>query len=387
MLLAAQIAAVTGTIAVVTLGGIVGRDLAPTPALATLPMSVLVVGTAVATVPAAWLMSRIGRARGFACGAVVGCAGAGCAVLAVANASFVQFCAGTGLLGFANAFAQQYRFAAAESVSAASAGKAVSTVLAGAMVGAILGPELAARGEAWIDEAPFAGTFVVIAGCHFVAGALLLWLRNPTPSDSALIMDDTRPLLVMARSRMFLVAVLGAAMGHGVMAFQMTATPLAMHVVDEHSLASTATVVQAHVLAMYAPALVTGMLISRFDAVRVMQAGAVVLALGVAVGLAGREVPHYGVAMVALGVGWNFLYVGGTTLLVSAHRPAERFRAQAFNEFAVFGISAVGSVSAGVVMQIYGWNAVLAASMPAVVLVLAMLIWAPTEANRHRGDG
>ena len=388
MLLAAQIVAVTGTVALVTLGGIVGRNLAPSTSLATLPLSLLAVGTAVSTVFASWTQSRIGRRRGLALGAVIGCAGACGAVAATAGASFALFCAAAMMLGCANAFAQQYRFAAAESVPAASAGHAISVVLAGSMAGGVLGPALAARGELWIAGAPFGGVFAVVAGCHLTAAVLLLlWLRNTQPGPSAEVQGSVRPLRQIARSRQFVVAVLGAATGHGVMVFVMTAAPLAMHVVDAHSLASTAAVVQAHVLAMYAPSLVTGALMNRFGSRRLMLAGALVLAVTIAAGFTGREVLHYGIAMVALGVGWNFLYIGGTTLLAETHRPAERFRVQAVNDLSVFGVSAIGSLTAGAVMLAFGWNAVLGASAPAIVLALAALTWArPAErraADRH----
>lgn len=372
----AQAASVTGSVALVTLGGIVGRDIAPNPALATLPLSMLVVGIAAATVLAAWTMARVGRARGFACGAAIGCAGALCAVAALIEGSFVLFCGAAVLVGVANAFAQQYRFAAVESVSAESAGLAVSITLAGSLVGAVLGAQLATQGEFWLEGARFGGTFVAIAGCYLVAGVLMLRLRIPAVSTASAGAVGARPLREIARSRVFVVAIVGGAAGYGVMSFVMTAAPLAMHVVDGHSLAHTAAVIQAHALAMYAPSLATGLLMGRFGTSRVMLAGTLILCLTVAAGFAGREVLHYGLSMVALGVGWNFLYVGGTILLGSAHRPEERFRAQAANDFTVFGISAIGSLAAGAVMQLYGWNAVLGASMPAIVLAMAMLAWA-----------
>ena len=378
ILVLAQATAVTGTVALVTLGGIVGRDLAPTATLSTLPISLQVVGTAAATVLAAWTMSRIGRPNGFALGAAIGALGAGVAVVGVLDESFVVFCAGAMLVGVANAFSQQYRFAAAESVSSRSAGYAISITLAGSMIGAVAGPELATRGEDWISGARFAGTFVAVVGCYLVAAVLLLGLRSAPvarPAEPAVqVFNDVRPLAMIARERAFVVAVVGAAVGHGVMSYVMTAAPLAMHVVDGHSLSHTAAVIQAHVLAMFAPSLVSGPLIARFGGQRVMVAGAMVLLAMVVIGFAGREVMHYGVSMVALGVGWNFLYIGGTTVLGSAHRAAERFRAQAANDFTVFTVSALGSLSAGTVMQVFGWNIVLATSIPMILLALGVLV-------------
>ncbi len=376
ILLVAQMVAITATISLVTLGGIVGHDLAPTPALATLPLSLFVVGTAAATVPAAWSMSRIGRARGFACGAGLGLGGAVVSMVAMTAASFALFCLGAVFVGFSAAFSQQYRFAAAESVVARYAAQAVSVILLGSIAGALLGPELAVRGESWMDGAPFAGTFAGVAVCFLFAGGLLLMLREDRPRTVAPTGGEMRPLGQMVRRWPFVVPVLGAAVGQGVMVFVMTAAPLAMHVADGHSLATAAAVVQAHVLAMYIPSLFTGGLIVRHGAVRIMLAGTGIFCAMVAVGFLGREVLHYGVSMVALGVGWNFLFIGGTTLLARGHRPVEKFRAQAVNDFSVFGLSAVGSLSAGLVIQLFGWDAVLWASIPPVAVTMAVLVWA-----------
>ena len=375
ILLVAQMVAITATISLITLGGIVGHDLAPTPALATLPLSLFVVGTAVATVPAAWSMSKVGRARGFACGAGLGLSGALVSMAAMSAASFPLFCLGAVFVGFSAAFSQQYRFAAAESVAGRYAAQAVSVILLGSIAGAMLGPELAVRGESWVQGAAFAGTFVGIAVCYLFAAGLLLMLRDDRPQTAARCGGEMRPLGQMVVRWQFVVPVLGAAVGQGVMVFVMTAAPLAMHVADGHSLAAAAAVVQAHVLAMYIPSLFTGALIGRFGAERVMLAGTGIFCAMVAVGFLGREVLHYGVSMVALGIGWNFLFIGGTTLLASAHRPAEKFRAQAVNDFSVFGLSAIGSLSAGAVIQLFGWNAVLWASIPPVVVTMAVLIW------------
>lgn len=376
ILLVAQMVAITATISLVTLGGIVGHLLAPTPALSTLPLSLFVVGTAIATVPAAWLMSKIGRAWGFAGGAFLGLVGALVSVGAMATANFPLFCLGSVFVGFSAAFSQQYRFAAAESVAEPYAAQAVSVILLGSIAGAMLGPEFAVRGEFWVDGAPFAGTFMAVAASYVLAGALLLMLRDAGPQGSAPVTGEVRPLRHMVGRWVFVVPVLGAAVGQGVMVFVMTAAPLAMHVGDGHPLGSAAAVVQAHVLAMYIPSLFTGALVSRFGAVRVMLVGTAIFSVMVMVGFLGREVLHYGVSMVALGVGWNFLFIGGTTLLATAHRPSERFRAQAVNDFGVFGFSAIGSLSAGVVIQLFGWNAVLWASIPPVLVTMAVLVWA-----------
>ena len=287
ILLFAQAVGVTGWFAVVTAGGILGRSLAANPALATLPVSLLVVGNAVSTIIASWTMARVGRARGFAIGATVGAFGAACAFLATLTHDFALLCGGSITIGCAAAFSQQYRFAATECVGAAAAPKAISIVLFGSIFGAFLGPGLMSWGEAWVAGAPFGGSFAAIAGCYLLGAAALLALRPMTPSAEEETTGGARPLRVIARGRFFIAAVTGGAIGWGVMTVVMTAAPLAMHVVDGYSLAATAAVIQAHVLAMYLPSLISGALIGRFGAGRVMIGGAALLGATLVAGLAG----------------------------------------------------------------------------------------------------
>ena len=368
----AQLASVSGVVAMVTLGGILGRQMAPSEALATLPLSCLVLGIAATTIVAAWCMSRVGRGKGFAIGALTGSVGFLLAAAAMALQSFAAFLLAAFLVGASNAFAQQYRFAAAESAPDRAA-QAVSLVLIGALGGAMLGPALATWGEGWIPKAPFAGTFAALACVGVLAAAGLLRLQAPAPADAA-AEAPTRPLAEMVRQPLFIAAVGGGVAGFGAMNLVMTAAPLSMHAGEGYSLGVAAAVVQAHVLAMYLPSLVTGQLIARFGAGRIMGAGAAILLLTLAFGFAGRQVLHYAGAMIALGVGWNFLYTGGTVLLGQAHRPAERFRAQAVNDFSVFGVSAAGSLGAGLALNLFGWHGVLAAAAAPIAAAIAILV-------------
>ena len=375
ILLFAQAVGITGWFAVVTAGGILGRSLAANPALATLPVSLLVVGNAVSAIIASWTMARVGRARGFAIGATVGALGAACAFLATLTHDFALLCGGSITIGCAAAFSQQYRYAATECVGAAAAPKAISIVLLGSIVGAFLGPGLMSWGEAWVAGAPFGGSFAAIVAFYLLGAGALLALQPMTPSAEEETTGGARPLRVIVRGRFFIAAVTGGGVGWGVMTVLMTAVPLAMHVVDGYSLAATASIIQAHVLAMYLPSLISGALIGRFGAGRVMIGGVALLGATLVAGLAGRHMLHYGLAMVALGVGWNFLYVGGTTLLARAHRPAERFRVQALNDFSIMGISAVASWSSGAVMELLGWNGVLYSSIPAILVAAMVILW------------
>lgn len=371
----AQVVFVSGSVLIVTLGGIVGSKMAPNPSLATLPLSLMVVGTALATVPAALLMQRIGRRLGFAFGALLAISGALLAVLGLEIGSFTLFTAAVGLIGATLAFSAQFRFAAAESVAAEKASWAISIILLGSIGGAIVGPELATRSPGWNPGQPYHGALLAMAGLYALAMGLLLLTRNPAPASDAAGREAGRPLLEIAAQPAFAVAVLAGVVGQGVMIFIMTATPISMHVVDGHSIDDTARVIQAHVVAMYLPSLASAPLIQRFGAYKLMTAGAAALSATVAVGLAGHELMHYWWALVLLGVGWNFLFVGGTTALVAAYRPAEKFRAQALNDFSIFGVSALASLLAGALLHGFGWSTVLLSTLPALALMLAVVAY------------
>lgn len=354
------------SIVVVLVGGIVGRDLAPLPGLATLPISAMIVGTAIATVPAALLMQRFGRRRGFSLSAV---GGAGAAVLAARSidvGSFPLLCVATAALGAHLAFVQQYRFAAAESVAPGRAGRAVSTVLLGPIAAAWLGPTLVRLLHRSFGLAEHAGAFIGLAAALLAASALLSRLRPveaaPASSVSALGGEGRIGLRLPVA-----VAVATAVVAYGTMSFLMTATPVSMHVVDGHSLERAAWVVQSHVLAMYVPSLLTGWLIGRLGVLRVLLLGGGTLVGSVFCAMGGHTVGRYWWALVLLGVGWNLLFVGATTLLARETTAAGRFRLQAVNDFAVFGTTALASLLSGVVMSRFGWDALARSTLPVLV--------------------
>lgn len=377
ILLLAQLGFTSGSVLLVTIGGIVGSRVAPSMTLATLPVSLMVVGTALATIPAALLMQRFGRRAGFSGAALVGVAGSCIGAHALGlpgEPGFWLFCVAALTVGVTLAFAQQFRFAAAESVSPERAGQAVSFILLGSIGGALLGPELVARSAQWNPELPFRAALLGLAVLQGLAGLLLLGLRPVPAIEAAADASPARPLSELIRSPLFLVAVLGGMTGQGVMTFLMTATPVSMHVVDGHGIAETAEVIRAHVVAMYLPSLVAAALITRLGPQRLMAAGALTMLCTVILGLQGHEVMHYWFALVLLGVGWNFLFVGGTTLLVSTYRPSERFRAQAVNDFSVFGTSALASLLAGSLLLQLGWALVLLLALPPLLGML-LLLW------------
>jgi MFS family permease len=365
---------------VILVGGIVGGVLAPSPALATLPIAMMVVGTAVSSVPAALLMARIGRRAGFMLGAVMGSLGCMIAARAIADSNFAAFCAATFLIGFNLAFVQQYRFAAMESVPPGDAGRAVSWVLLGGVIGGLLGPELGRQARnlmsvEYVAPFLFLGVLHAALGLFFAAG-----LRDIRP-DANITGAAPRPLRVVIAQPAFRTALVAGVVAYGVMSLIMTATPISMHVLDGHSVDATAFVIESHVVAMYVPSLLTGRLITRYGAPRVMFAGAMALGIAAALVLTGQTLLFYLGGLVALGSGWNLIWVSATVLLGETYRPAERFRVQALNDFVVFAVQATASLSAGALLHTVGWRPLVSMALPAIALVLILSAILPRVAH------
>jgi len=375
VLVLCQLISATGSIVLVTLGGIIGSTLTSNPAWATLPVSMMVISVAATTVPATILMRKVGRSKGFAMASLSAVVAVLVASKALSSSSFGLFIVATMLFGINFAFTHQYRYAAAESVSSRHTARAISFVLLGAIGGAFLGPEIAIRGQAWVEGVPYAGSMYALAVLYCLQALLFLRLRGIGPTDDQDKPHSDRPLGDIVRQRVFLVAVLGSLSGYGLMTLVMTATPISMHINDGHTLEQTAGVIRAHVLGMYLPSLVSGFLIERLGVTRMMFVGALTLLATSVVGLQGQAVLHYWWALVLLGVGWNFLYVGGTTMLTYTYSVAERFRAQAVNEFLVFGTAATASLLAGTVMHYFGWQLLMLVPIPILVIVCSALIF------------
>jgi MFS family permease len=368
-----QLIAATGAVVMVTLGGIIGAELTSNPAWATLPVSIWVLSTAATTVPAALLMRRIGRPLGFSLAALSASGAVLVALWALQQESFAGFLVAAAIYGVNMAFAQQFRFAAVESTTPQYAGRAVSLVLIGSVGGALLGPEIVRLTASAGNGVPYEGTMLSLAVLYGVGAISALFLRRSTEGTDAADSVPARSLRAITRQPVFIVAVLGGAVGFGVMVFVMTATPLSMHTIDGFTLEETAAVVRAHVLGMYLPSLVSGYLIDRLGVMRMMSVGAVTLLLALGAGVSGQALHHYWIALVLLGVGWNFLFVGATTLLTFTYASSERFRAQAVNEFCVFGITAAGSLLAGTIMYVFGWFTTVTAPIPLLLLILGAL--------------
>ena len=375
ILVICQLISATGSIVMVTLGGIIGSTLTGNQALATLPLSMTVVTVAAVTVPATMLMRKVGRSRGFAMASLSSAMALGVAIVALTYSSFALYILASMLFGINLAFTQQYRYAAAESVPAQYIPRAISFVLVGSIGGAFVGPELVKHGSGLISGVPYAGAMLAVAGLYVLQALLFLRLSGIKIAGNEVKFDTSRELKQIVFQPVFVVAVLGATVGYGLMTLVMTATPLSMHVTGPFTLDQTAEVIRAHVLAMYVPSLVSGFLIERFGVTRLMFAGAIVLLLTSIVGLQGQSLMHYWWALICLGVGWNFLFVGGTTMLTYSYSIEERFRAQAVNEFLVFGMSASASLLAGTVMYFFGWFRLMLIPIPILILIcIALLI-------------
>jgi MFS family permease len=353
-------------------GGIIGALLAPTPALATLPATVQVFGLALTTIPASLLMRRVGRRFGFVLSAAGAVLASLLAAYAVQQGSFALFCAASFLTGGSGAFMQQYRFAATESVAPAFAGRAVSFVLVGGILAGFLGPEIAKRARDLLG-AEYVGAFVVLAALYGGLALLLLLLKDSVVAEQA-SGGEERPLAAIIAQPVYRVALLAGVVGYGIMTFTMTATPLHLHTMHHYSIEETAWVIQSHVIAMFLPSLFTGFLVDRIGVLRMLLLGLLAMGLNVVLGVFGSELIHYWAELVLLGVGWNFLFVGGTVLLAQSYRPAERFKAQATNDFIIFGVQAAASLSAGVVVFSSGWVLLNLVSIPFLLLVLVAVL-------------
>ena len=384
ILLVCQLISATGAIVVVTLGGIIGAKLSSNPALATLPVSVMVISIAATTIPATILMKRIGRKLGFSIASLCSVAAVALAGYALSTGSFWIFMVSAGMFGVNMAFTQQYRYAAAESVDSEYAPRAISFVLLGAIGGAFVGTELITYGEYFFPSVQYAGALAALAVLYLVQSTLFFLLGPMRGDDSDIHQKAQRSVAEIIRQPVFVVAVLGGVTAYGVMTLIMTATPLSMLINDGFSLKEASTIIRNHVLGMYVPSLFSGFLIERLGTVRMMAIGGLVLIAASAIGMQGHTYIHYWYALVLLGVGWNFLYVGGTTMLTLTYSMNERFKAQAINEFTVFGTSATASLLAGTVIHLYGWYTLVLLPLPLLVLILVGLFSVRTDPLVHR---
>lgn len=373
ILASAQALFQTASVLVMTVGGLAGGQIASRPELSTMPIAAMFLGTALVTFPASMWMSHAGRRAGFVAGALLGVGGGLIAAAGVWLASLALLSFGTFLVGAYQAFAQFYRFAASEVSDEAFRPRAISLVLAGGIVAALAGPLLGRLGGPLLQP-EYVGSFLLLALVSMIGAGILLPLQVPSSKAASGETEQGRPWFEIVFQPAYLVALFGAATGYGIMILAMTATPIAM-VHHHHDLATAATVIQLHVLGMFLPSFFTGSLIARFGVLRIMLIGVVILAGHVLMTLTGTGFSSFAGALVLLGIGWNFLYVGGTTLLTTTYTAAEKGRAQAINDMTVFIVGLACSFSAGALLQTFGWHTLNVLLLPWLVIAAIALLW------------
>jgi MFS family permease len=382
LLAACQALLLTNNATLIAINGLAGLALAPRAALATLPVTSWVVGGALATMPASLHMKRVGRQRGLALGTLWGIAGALICAGAVWVQSFWLLCCGALVFGVYNAYGQYYRFAAADVASADFKSTAISLVLAGGLVGGILGPSTS-RYTVDLLAPRFMGAYLALIGFAIATLLLLRFVRIPMPSAKVQAARG-RPLAEIAAQPKFIVAVLAGAISYGVMNFLMTSTPIAMGVCG-HPYGDAAFVISSHVVAMFAPSFFTGGLIKRLGVLPVMFTGALLNFAAIGIALSGIEVAQFWWALVLLGVGWNFLFIGGTTLLTQTYRPEEMAKAQGANDQAIFIMMAISSFTSGLTVTAAGWERVNLFALPMVAAVAIAIVWYGMTHHRRKG--
>ena len=370
----------THAVTLIAVSSLVGYAIASNKVFATLPATLYTIGVAITAFPASMWMKRVGRRNGFLTGTMFGLAGVIVATWAVARADFVMFCASMPLMGAYNAFGQYYRFAAADAAGSDFKAKAISYVLAGGLAGGIIGPEVS-RHTRDLAKPEYLATFASLIGFIVLAMAIVSRLRIPESSEAA-SQAPPRPLSEIARQPAFIVAVGVGALGYATMNLLMTATPLAMAFCG-HPYDAAAFVLASHVIGMFAPSFFTGSLIKRFGVLQVMLAGVACLVACVAFAISGQDVKDFWWALVLLGVGWNFTYIGGSTLLTETYRPSEKAKAQGTNEITVFGVQALSSFSAGVLVNSAGWTIVNLVALPMIAVAGVAAGWLLATRRRN----
>lgn len=374
VLAAAQALAGANTTVVVATGAIAGAMLAPDPALATLPISVLILGMWMGTLPVGMLAKAFGRRVALQVGSAFGALSGVISCLAVVSGLFVVLLAGALCAGFYAAAHQSYRFAATDTASADFRAKAVAWVLAGGVCSAILGPQLVILTKTIWPAYLFAATYLAQSAIAIVAGLVLGFLKVPPGAASAGSFAEGRPLIAFIRQPRFAIAVACGVASYVMMNVLMTAAPLAM-VTCNHSVGDAALGIQWHVMGMYVPSFFTGALIVRFGLRAMMAIGLASILAAAVVNLLGVGLWNFWIALSLLGIGWNFAFIGATTLVTECHGPRERNKVQAFNDFLVFGSTAIGSFLSGALLSRFGWAAVNVVIFPVVICAAVLLIW------------
>jgi MFS family permease len=370
----------TTTSAMVTSVALVGFMLAETKTLSTIPVAFQFGATMATAIPASLYMKRVGRQIGFITGALIGGVGGAVATLAVLLGDFWLFCAGMLIIGAFNGFAQYFRFAAADVADVSYRSRAISLVLAGGVVASVTGPTMAQLTTRWFEPVLYAGTFASVVVVYMLILGVMLFVRIPAPTAQERA-ERGRPLGEIMRQPKAVVSVLGAVVGYLVMSFLMTVTPLAMADCN-FTFDDSAIVIQLHILGMFVPSFFTGHLINRYGVLNVMIGGAAMQIACVVISVSGIDFANFAVAMTLVGVGWNFLFIGATTMLTECYAPAEKAKVQGVNDFCVWGAVTVGALFSGASHYAFGWTLLNYGVAPLIALVLAATIWLKLKGSR-----
>lgn len=360
---------------VMAVGALAGVSMAVDPAFATVPTTAMIIGVALMAGPAALILHRLGRTRGFVLGAGIAGTGGLLAALGLYIHNFILFSAAMLLIGAAGAFGQQYRFAAADSAPDTGKARAISWVMFGGVLAGFLGPRLAAMTAEAVPGAPYTGSFLGLVGLSLVAMLMLSFTRLPGGEPKRPRSEQGRPFAELISTPDIFVPILTGMASFALMTFVMVAAPLAMVHLCGHAPADAANAIQWHIVAMFAPSFVTGAIVGRIGPHLTIAIGLLLIIAAAGTALSGTSTLHFEASLVLLGVGWNFGFIGSTVMLSQAYRPEEGARVQALNEQMVFGVNAVASIGAGVLLNLLGWEAINLLAMPIAVVAILLLAW------------
>ncbi len=373
VLLISQVFSFTAAPVTVFLSGIIGSQLSPIKSLATLPISISIIGIAIGSIIASKLMSLIGRKNGFIIASVGNSISSILAAYSIFIQNFFLFCFANLLIGIGMAFTHQYRFAAAESVDKSIAPKAISILLFGGIISAFLGPSLANYTKDLISENLYVGSYLALAFLTFIPSIFFLFYESKSKIETSLEYVGRGYLELLSQPK-FLQALIASAFGYAIMTFLMTATPISMHVMENFSLSKTSFVIQFHVASMFLPSLITGHLIKKFGHSNIMYVGLVFYSITIIASFFEQTFFNYMFALIFLGLGWNFLFISGTSLLTLAYREEEKFKAQGLNDFIVYSVHALGSLSAGIFLTLTNWKIMNIMCVPFMIIIILATI-------------
>ena len=373
VLLISQVFSFTAAPVTVFLSGIIGSQMSPIKSLATLPISISIIGIAIGSIIASKLMSLIGRKNGFIIASIGNSIFSILAAYSIFIQNFFLFCFANLLIGIGMAFTHQYRFAAAESVDKSVAPKAISILLFGGIISAFLGPSLANYTKDLISENLYVGSYLSLAFLTFIPSILFLFYESKSKIETSLEYIGRGYLELLSQPK-FLQALIASAFGYAIMTFLMTATPISMHVMENFSLSKTSFVIQFHVASMFLPSLITGHLIKKFGHSNIMYVGLVFYSITIIASFFEQTFFNYMFALIFLGLGWNFLFISGTSLLTLTYREEEKFKAQGLNDFIVYSVHALGSLSAGIFLTLTNWKIMNIMCVPFMIIIILVTI-------------